>query len=170
MTYTSQLKRHVVLIVEDDRELRKLVVDVFEETSLEIVECESAEAALAVMLIRGEEVVLILSDIRLSGAMDGVDFAREAKIRWPHLSIIVTSGNAGKRITQLPPGIIYMPKPWNPSVILKLAEQAFLTSQKQICFRPLNRANAWLSCTRTGRRGGRRDARTKPRTFHTHFL
>lgn len=134
MVYAHDTKRQVVLIVEDDRELRQLTAAVLQETSLEIIECESAEAALALMLIRGEQVVLIVSDIRLSGAMDGVDFAHEAKMRWPHLSIILTSGNAGNRISHLPPGIIYVPKPWHPSMMLKLAEQARLTAQQRSKF------------------------------------
>lgn len=97
MVHPPKSARQLVLIVEDDLELRQLTAAILEETSLEIVECESAEAALAVMLIRGAKVALILADIHLSGAMDGVDFAREAKIRWPHLFIILTSGNAGRR-------------------------------------------------------------------------
>lgn len=134
MVHPQKGARQVVLIVEDDQELRQLTAAVLGETSLEIIECESAEAALAVMLTRGQQVVLILSDIRLSGAMDGVDFAREVKIRWPHLFMILTSGNAGRRINDLPHGVIYMPKPWNSAAILRLAEQARLSSQQRSIF------------------------------------
>jgi len=31
---------------------------------------------------------MIFADIRLSGVMDGIDLAREAKMRWPHLTVI----------------------------------------------------------------------------------
>jgi DNA-binding NtrC family response regulator len=111
------------LIVEDDADLRALIVILFEESALEIVECESAEAALATMLMRGRDVAMIFADVRLPGAMDGFDLAREAKVRWPHLTVVLTSGNPGRRIQALPPHVIYLPKPWDSSKVLALAER-----------------------------------------------
>jgi CheY-like chemotaxis protein len=78
-------KRRAVLIVEDDAELRGLSAALLEEGELETIECESAEAALATMLIRGRDIALIFADIRLPGVMDGLDLAREVKMRWPLL-------------------------------------------------------------------------------------
>jgi DNA-binding NarL/FixJ family response regulator len=51
-----------------------------------------AEAALATLLIRGREVGMIFADVRLRGVMDGIDLAREVKMRWPLLHVILTSG------------------------------------------------------------------------------
>jgi DNA-binding NtrC family response regulator len=69
----AQQKRRAVLIVEDDAELRHLTAALLEDEHLDTIECESAEAALA--LIGGREVAMIFADIRLHGAMDGVDLA-----------------------------------------------------------------------------------------------
>jgi len=102
-------QRRIALIVEDDAELRWLTATLLEESELDIIECESAEAALATMLIRGKDVTMIFADIRLPGVMDGVDLAREVKMRWPHLTVVVTSGNPGERLEHLPTGVIYMP-------------------------------------------------------------
>jgi DNA-binding NtrC family response regulator len=122
--------RHIGLVVEDDADLRALMASLMEEARLQALECESAEAALAMMLTRGPEIAL---DIRLSGAMDGVDLAREIKVRWPHLPIILTSGNAGNRLAHLPHGIIYMPKPWRELEIRKIVEDAnSLSNQRSI--------------------------------------
>src|ERR1700687_4639084 len=115
-------QRRIALIVEDDAELRWLTATLLEESELDIIECESAEAALATMLIRGKDVTMIFADIRLPGVMDGVDLAREVKMRWPHLTVILTSGNGGDRLNHLPPGAIYMPKPWQPLEVLRAAE------------------------------------------------
>ena len=52
----AQPKRRAVLIVEDDPELRGLSAALLEEGELETIECESAEAALAIMLIRGRDI------------------------------------------------------------------------------------------------------------------
>ena len=54
----AQQKRRTVLIVEDDAELRSLTAALFEDEQLETIECESAEAALATLLIGGREVAM----------------------------------------------------------------------------------------------------------------
>jgi CheY-like chemotaxis protein len=123
--------RRIALVVEDDAELRWLSATLLEESELDIVECESAEAALAVMLMRGPEVAMIFADIRLPGVMDGVDLAREVKMRWPHLTVVLTSGNPGDRLKQLPPGVLYLPKPWQPLNVLMMAERARLSAQRR---------------------------------------
>jgi DNA-binding NtrC family response regulator len=67
-----QSKRRKVLIVEDDAELRLLTKVILEERQFDIIECESAEAALATMLLRGKDVAMVFADVRLSGEMDGI--------------------------------------------------------------------------------------------------
>ena len=120
----AQQKHRAVLIVEDDAELRSLTAALLEDEEIDTIECESAEAALAVMLIGGQEVAMIFADIRLPGVMDGVDLSWEVKLRWPLLPIILTSGHPLERIRVLPPGVAYMPKPWQPLNVLIAAEQA----------------------------------------------
>ena len=117
-----------VLIVEDDAELRSLVAALLEDEQVDIIECESAEAALATMLIDGRKVGMIFADVRLRGVMDGIDLAREVKMRWPLLPVILTSGLPRERVGDLPLGVDYMPKPWQPLNVLIAAQQA-LASQ-----------------------------------------
>jgi CheY-like chemotaxis protein len=119
-----QAKKRIALIVEDDADLRQLTALLLEESEFDTVECESAEAALAVMLLRGKDVSIVFADIRLPGVMDGVDLARELKMRWPHLIVILTSGNPGERLEHVPPGVQYMAKPWQPLNVLMAAERA----------------------------------------------
>jgi CheY-like chemotaxis protein len=119
----QQQKRRAVLIVEDDAELRQLTAALLEDEKLDTIECESAEAALAILLIGGREVAMIFADVRLPGVMGGVDLAWEVKLRWPLLPMILTSGHPLERIRELPPGVAYMPKPWQPLNVLIAAEQ-----------------------------------------------
>jgi DNA-binding NtrC family response regulator len=124
----AQQKRRAVLIVEDDAELRSLTAALFEE-EMDTIECESAEAALATLLIGGREVAMIFADVRLRGVMDGIDLAREVKMRWPLLPVILTSGHPCERVGELPPGVAYMPKPWQPLNVLIVAEQALASGR-----------------------------------------
>lgn len=114
----------LALIVEDDGDQRALIAMLLEDSGFETLASDSAEAALAIMLLRGREVCLVVADLRLSGLIDGVELARELKVRWPHLSVLLTSGNAGSRLVDLPPGIEFLPKPWECSHLLAAAERA----------------------------------------------
>jgi CheY-like chemotaxis protein len=120
----AQQSRRAVLIVEDDAELRSLTAALLEDEQLETIECESAEAALAVMLIGMQHVDIIFADIRLRGVMDGLDLAHEVRVRWPLLPVILTSGHPLERVREFPPGVAYIPKPWQPLNLLVAAEEA----------------------------------------------
>jgi DNA-binding NtrC family response regulator len=125
----AQQKRRAALIVEDDAELRSLMVALFKDKQIDTIECESAEAALATLLIGGREIAMIFADVRLRGVMDGIDLAREMKMRWPILPVILTSGHPRERVGELPPGVAYMPKPWQPLNVLIAAEQALASAR-----------------------------------------
>src|SRR5438067_12285106 len=94
----AQQKRRAVLIVEDDAELRSLTAALLQDEQMDTIECESAEAALAIMLIGGREVAMTFADVRLRGVMDGIDLAREVKMRLaasscdPHFGISARAG------------------------------------------------------------------------------
>src|SRR5215475_7670573 len=120
----AQQKSRAVLLVEDDAELRGLTAKLLDEGKFDTIECESAEAALATMLIRGRDIAMILADIRLPGVMDGIDLACEVKMRWPLLPVILTSGLPRDRLRDLPLGVDYIAKPWQPLSLLIAAEQA----------------------------------------------
>jgi DNA-binding NtrC family response regulator len=123
----AQQRRRAVLIVEDGAELRSLTAALLEDEQLDSVECESAEAALAVMLMGDREVTMILADVRLLGVMDGIDLAWEVKLRWPRLPVVLTSGQP-QRVRDLPPGVAYLPKPWQPLNVLIAAEEALASA------------------------------------------
>jgi DNA-binding NtrC family response regulator len=125
----ARQKSRAVLIVEDDAEVRSLAAMLLEDEQLDIIECESAEAALAIMLIGGREVAMIFADVRLPGVMDGVDLAWEVKLRWPLLPVILTSGLPRERVGDLPLGVDYMSKPWQPHNVLIAAKQALASAR-----------------------------------------
>ena len=50
------------------------------------------------MLIGGREIGMVFADLRLRGVMDGIDLAREVKMRWPLLPVILTSGLPRERV------------------------------------------------------------------------
>ena len=115
--------RTAVLIVEDEPSVRELASALREESELHVIECESAEAALSVLQRRGDSVALCFIDIRLPGLIDGIDLARLVETHWPHVKVIVTSGDPGQRLDGLPKSAVYMQKPWRALDVLIAAER-----------------------------------------------
>jgi CheY-like chemotaxis protein len=123
MGQSQPLRRTTALVVEDDEDQRYLSATLLEEAEFDVVECETAEAALEVLSERDGEVDLIFTDVRLPGRMDGVDLARKAREELPDVPVIVTSGAGGERIAQLPANVEFLPKPWRPLDLLIRAER-----------------------------------------------
>jgi CheY-like chemotaxis protein len=114
----------IALIVEDDPVVRELAAALLEETDLQVVECEDAEQAFAALCKHGDDIALIFTDIRLPGLLDGVDLAQRAKVLWPRIMIVVTTGYPGERMQALPENVVFMPKPWLALEVLIQAEHA----------------------------------------------
>ena len=123
-THDLRAKRPIALIVEDDPLVRDLAAALLEESDLRVVECEDAEQAFASLCKYGEDIALIFADIRLPGLLDGVDLAQRARVMWPHIRVVVTTGYPGLRLEALPDNVVYMPKPWLPLDVLRQAEHA----------------------------------------------
>ncbi|MGF9764962.1 response regulator [Microvirga sp. 0TCS3.31] len=123
---------HLALIVEDDRDVRDLAAALLEETPLDVVEVESAEAALECLRERGGEVAMLFADVRLPGPMDGVQLARAAGKLWPTVRVVLTSGDPGAGLADLPEGVTFMPKPWRGLDVLLQAEKAIHDPQPPV--------------------------------------
>ena len=63
----GQAIRRKVLVVEDEPELRHLAATVIEEADLDVVEVETADAALAFLQDHADEVVMVFTDVTLPG-------------------------------------------------------------------------------------------------------
>ncbi|WP_262027000.1 response regulator [Microvirga sp. Mcv34] len=123
---------HLALIVEDDPDLRALAAVLLDETPLDVVEVESAEAALDLLQERGGEVAMLFADVRLPGEMDGAQLARAACKLWPTIRIVLTSGDPGIRSDDLPECVTFMPKPWRGLDVLVQAEKAIHDPQPPV--------------------------------------
>ncbi|WP_246215830.1 response regulator [Microvirga makkahensis] len=127
-----QPEPHLALIVEDDPDVRALAAVLLEETPLDVVEVDSAEAALDCLQERGGEVAMMFADVRLPGEMDGVQLAKAACKLWPTIRIVLTSGDPGIRLDDLPECVTFMPKPWRGLDILVHAEKAIHDPQPPV--------------------------------------
>lgn len=80
-----------ILVVDDDQQVRKVVVEALRMHGYRVAEAENGARALSIMA--DVQPKLLLIDFAMPGA-NGVDIARVAKQRYPQLNVLVMSGYA----------------------------------------------------------------------------
>lgn len=113
--------RATALIVEDDPMQREMICLLLEESDVDVIECESAEAAELVLENAGLKVALMLTDVQLAGNMNGVELAYLVRKYNPDIGVIVTSGRPLPKA--LPDGVKFWSKPWAPLDVIREAER-----------------------------------------------
>lgn len=113
--------RATALIVEDDPMQRDMLCLLLEESEVDVIECESAEAAELVLESVGSNLALMMTDVQLAGDMDGVELAHIARKHNPDMGVIVTSGTPLHQ--ELPEGVQFWSKPWAPLDVIREAER-----------------------------------------------
>lgn len=112
-----------VLVVEDDPLLRTDAAMMFEEAGLSVVEMETADEALAYVLEQASDIAAIFTDVQFPGEADGFDLAGAVASRWPHITVLVTSGRA-RPPADLPKSVRFVAKPWRPRDVLTAMQSA----------------------------------------------
>jgi two-component system cell cycle response regulator CpdR len=113
--------RATALVVEDDPMQREMICLLLEESDMDVIECESAEAAELVLEEAGASLVLMMTDVQLAGHKNGVELAYVAKKFNPDMDVIVTSGIPLRQ--ELPDGAKFWTKPWAPLDVIREAEK-----------------------------------------------
>lgn len=107
-----ELKRPVVLIVEDESLLRMDAADMIRAAGFEVIEAADADQAIEILEAR-RDVTVVFTDIQMPGSMDGLKLARAVRGRWPPIKIVATSGHIGVHETDLPEGGRFLAKPYS---------------------------------------------------------
>ena len=81
----------VVLVVEDDDNVRRVAIESLDELGYRTLEAESAPAALR-MLREPGRIDILFSDVVMPGGMNGVLLAVQARRLRPKLRVLLTSG------------------------------------------------------------------------------
>ena len=105
----------IALVVEDDELQREMLGQYLKEEGIEVISCESAEAAELVLAHTGSELSLLVTDFRLARQGTGVDVAAFAKNKFPHLRVVVVSGDLQ---VPVPADVSFLRKPFHPRELL----------------------------------------------------
>ncbi|QRM31783.1 response regulator [Microvirga sp. VF16] len=103
--------RPVVLLVEDEPFIRMATADALEDAGFEVVETANAQAAQEVLLHRAD-IRVLFTDVKMPGPMNGLELASLVRSRWPHISVVITSGHLEPGNGLLPREAIFIAKPY----------------------------------------------------------
>lgn len=112
-----------VLFVEDEFLIREWIAQALSEQGFAVDSVTNAADAL-LRIMRGP-IDVLLTDINLPGAMDGIALARRARELQPDLIVIYASARAAalKQEARVP-GSWILPKPYEPAVLGRLLAAA----------------------------------------------
>ena len=88
---TCDASRKCILIVEDELLIRFMLSDGLRVEGYHVIEACNAVEALTILGTASPD--LIISDVRMPGALNGLDLLRAVKETVPTLPVIITSGH-----------------------------------------------------------------------------
>ena len=119
---TKPISTPVVLVVEDEMMLRMRAVDIVQDAGFVPVEAVSADQAMQILESR-DDISLLFTDIQMPGSIDGLKLAHATHARWPHIKIILVSGQIAVTDEDKPDDSKFFPKPLEiQQMILELQE------------------------------------------------
>ncbi len=121
----TKARGEIIMVVEDDPEVRTVAVAILDELGYEILEADSADAALA-QISPSRQIDLFVTDVILPGGMGGRELAGRAGELIPGLKILYISGyaeNALMHHDRLDEGVQLLVKPFGRAdLALKVRE------------------------------------------------
>jgi len=105
-----------VLLVEDDRTVAALTMEVLDSIGYDVTHVPSAMAALGT-LANGKNVDVVLSDVMMPGGMNGVDLAREIRRRRSDLPVMLATGYIEVARGAVAEGFQVLVKPYQPEAL-----------------------------------------------------
>lgn len=113
-----------ILVVEDEALIRMILVDQLEDAGFEVIEAESADAAM-MELTRYPDIGAVVTDVRMPGSIDGLGLAAWMREHRSAVPIIITSGFSTPPDTDaINPAIVkIVAKPYKPQEVASWLEE-----------------------------------------------
>jgi FixJ family two-component response regulator len=106
-----------IVIVENDKAVRELMVEILDGIRADIATFASTSEALNHMLDSYGNCSLLITDHGPPGNLSGLALAAMFQAKWPRIPVILTCG-CGLATDILPDGIVYLQKPWPIDVLI----------------------------------------------------
>lgn len=112
----------VAVVVDDEVFARLFATQILEDEGFVPLEADSSVEALDVLDRHGNASVLI-TDIGMPGDMDGLALARVVARTYPHIDIVIVSGQVHPSRAQMPGKAKFLAKPYTAHTLLSVIKK-----------------------------------------------
>jgi CheY-like chemotaxis protein/signal transduction histidine kinase len=122
----------IVLVVEDDAQVRATAVDLLSDLGYRVLQATDATGALAVVE-SGVPIDLLFTDVVMPGPLRSPELARRARERLPGIAVLFTSGYAEDAIVhdgRLDEGVSLLAKPYTREALSRKIRQVLVNQQQ----------------------------------------
>ncbi len=114
----------IVLMVEDDESIQRIVEDALKEGGFETAIAPSAEEAVTLLKGKAMDYRALVTDINLQGRMNGWEVAKRAREIDPTFPIVYMTGAAAKDwASHGVPNSVLLEKPFAPAQVVTAVSQ-----------------------------------------------
>lgn len=100
-----------VLFVEDEDDLRSVVVEALTSQGFQVTPASNGDEAL--VLLRGDAwFAVVVTDFNMPDSADGLEVAAEAAVAQPQARVMLASGLQRSQLPPLPETVRFLPKPY----------------------------------------------------------
>lgn len=108
-----------VLVVDDEPLVLQSTADLLADGGYEVAVASGFEEALE-RLEAAPDTSVVVTDISFSGGPDGIALARAVAERWPHIRIVIVSGEVRPSGSDYPESALFFTKPYAPGALLTM--------------------------------------------------
>jgi CheY-like chemotaxis protein len=123
----KELKSGLVLLVDDDSEVRSVLRRDLVGMGCRIIEARSAPEAFE-LLQSVSEISLVLSDIAMPGAYSGVELARRVSATFPDVKIVLMTGFGREGLSEPAADLRILQKPFGRRTLMRAFHDSFTTT------------------------------------------
>ena len=123
------LAKKVVLVVEDEVLIRFALAHDLRQAGFTVIEAATGDEAVSILQAVAD-ISVIVTDVHMPGAMDGLALARFATRHAPHTRVVITSGNYVPDM-RLDADAVF-PKPYTSAAIIRRLEELMLAQQRSL--------------------------------------
>jgi DNA-binding NtrC family response regulator len=105
------------LVVDDDAMIRMDASLILSDAGFRCHEAETVDEAIEVLSEHYESVILLFSDVEMPGERNGFALARHVDEHWPHIEIVIASGNVKPLPGDMPEKATFLGKPLNSRMV-----------------------------------------------------
>ena len=109
----------VVVIVEDEPLIRMVLAEALVEDGFDVIEASHAREAITILEVDAVRIHALFTDVHMPGDLDGIGLVQHARLHWPWLSLLVTSGRAYPKAGSMPHGTRFISKPYEFAHVIR---------------------------------------------------